>query len=439
MPFCARLLARGCLAALRAPVPEVSSTSWATFLTGVNPARHGIYGFIDLKPNSYDFFFPNLNHIAAPTLWEVAARSGLRTLCLNVPTTYPARPLEGVLVSGFPAPDFGKSFFPRHLAAEFEALGYTLDVEVGDVAADPAGFLRRVEQSLDARRLAFELLLEREPWQLCVAVITETDRLQHFLWRALADPAHVLHGPVLDFYRRVDRCVEALAARIGDGDALFLVSDHGFTGVKAQVYLNAWLRRRGYLKLAHDAEGFDRVDEETLAFALDPGRIYIHRAGRFPKGAVGAAEAEGLKLRLREELRELTWDARDARLAGHGEGERVMQDVFFREEIYSGAQLERAADLIAVAAEGFNLRGAWRHAACIGSDPMTGAHTRGGAVFYHRGELTRAEAEMQDVAPTVLSALGVDAGRWFDGRDISARAAHPSASRRGPATPDEPA
>lgn len=423
MPFCARLLSRGSLAALRAPVPEVSSTSWATFLTGVNPARHGIYGFIDLRPRSYNFFFPNLNHVAAPTLWDFAARSGLRTLCLNVPTTYPARPLDGVLISGFPAPDFKKSFFPQHLAAEFEALGYTLDVEVGDVADNPAAFLGRVEQSLDARQRAFQVLLEREEWSLCVSVITETDRLQHFLWHALANPGHALHGRVLDFYRRVDRCVEALAARIDDGDALFLVSDHGFAGVKAQIYLNAWLRRRGYLKLDHNAESFDRIDAGTRAFALDPGRIYIHRAGRFPRGAVGDAEAEAIKSELRQELSELTWDAPASRLGAGGDCERVMRDLFFREEIYSGALLESAADLIAVAADGFNLRGAWKHAGCVGSDSMTGAHTRDNAVFYCRGGLTQAEAEMQDVAPTVLSVLGVETGRGFDGRDLGAPAA----------------
>jgi predicted AlkP superfamily phosphohydrolase/phosphomutase len=427
MPFCARLLSRGSLAALRAPVPEVSSTSWVTFLTGVNPARHGVYGFIDLKPDSYRFFFPNLNHVSSPTLWDVAARHGLRTLCLNVPTTYPARPVNGVLISGFPSPDFKKSFYPPRLAAELEGMGYALDVEVGDVAGDPAGFLGRVEQSLDARLRAFELLIEREEWRLCVAVITETDRLQHFLWHALADTEHALHARVLDFYRRVDRCVEALAARIDEGDALFLVSDHGFAGVKAQVYLNAWLRELGYLKLGHDAESFDRMDAETRAFALDPGRIYIHRAGRFPNGAVGDAEAEALKTRLRQELSGLTWDAQTSRLGTDGRGERVIQDIFFKEEIYSGALIERAADLLAVAAEGFNLRGAWKHAECVGADSMTGAHTRGNAVFYYRGELTQAEAEMQDAAPTVLSALGVDAGRVFDGRDIRAHASGSSA------------
>ena len=423
MPFCAHLLQQGSLVSLRAPVPEVSSTSWATFLTGVNPARHGIYGFIDLKPFSYQFYFPNLKHLAAPTVWDIAGRVGLRTLCLNVPTTYPARPLDGVLVSGFPAPDFKKCFFPQHLAEELGALGYVLDVEVGDVAGDPAGFLRRIEQSLEARVRAFTHLLEREDWDLGIAVFTETDRLQHFLWNGLADPTHPLHTQVLDIYRRVDQCIEALAERINNSDALFLVSDHGFAGMKAQIYLNAWLRKGGYLALPPDAASFDCIDARTKAFALDPGRIYIHRAGRFPRGEVNAGEAEELRQKLRLELRSLTWHAQSAELGKSGEGEPVLQDIFLKEQIYSGSLLESAADLIAVPATGFNLRGAWKHSAILGSDSMTGTHTRRNAVFYYRGDLTlQAEVDMQDVAPTVLSALGVDYSVKFDGHNLSAPA-----------------
>lgn len=429
MPFCASLLRQGNLVSLRAPVPEVSSTSWATFLTGVNPARHGIFGFIDLKPYSYQFYFPNLKHVASPTLWDFAARAGLKTLCLNVPTTYPARPLNGILISGFPAPDYKKCFFPPQLAEELSALGYVLDVEVGDVGGDPAGFLLRIEQSLDARVRAFTHLLEREDWDLGIAVFTETDRLQHFLWNGLADPSHFLHAKVLEFYRRVDDCIAEVASKINDDDALFLVSDHGFTGVKAQIYLNAWLRRSGYLALSPDAESFNSIDAATKAFALDPGRIFIHRAGRFPHGAVNSGEAEELRQKLRVELSELTWNAQTMELGAPGEGEPVLQDIFLKEEIYSGALLETAADLIAVPATGFNLRGAWKHSAMVGSDSMTGAHTRGNAVFYYRGDLTiQAEAEMQDVAPTILSTLGVDYGGEFDGHNLTAPAVETSSA-----------
>lgn len=420
MPYCASLLTCGSLISLRAPAPEVSSTSWSTFLTGVNPARHGIFGFIDLKGFSYEFFFPNLKHLAALCLWDIAEQSGMTTLCLNVPTTYPAKPINGVLISGFPAANFEKSFFPERLAEEFEASGYVLDIEVGDVARDPEGFLRRIEQSLRARMRVFTTLLDRESWDLAVAVLTETDRLQHFLWNGLADSSHPLHAQVLEIYFLVDQCIAAFASRMDHSDSLFLVSDHGFASIKAQIYLNAWLRARGYLALRPDAKSFDCIDERTKAFALDPGRIFIHRESRFPRGSVKDSEAVDIAHNLRRELREITWKAEVGELRTSDDGEPILEDVFLKEEIYSGPLLERAADLIAVPAPGFNLRGAWKHDAPVGNDLMTGAHTRGNATFYYRGELASdAEADMQDAAPTVLAALGVDCSNFqFDGHNL---------------------
>ncbi len=81
--------------------PDISSVSWTSFMTGANPAEHGIYGFTDLRPNSYDLYFPNSRDIKAPTFWQELRDQGKinRTLILNIPNTYPTFPIEGLLVS----------------------------------------------------------------------------------------------------------------------------------------------------------------------------------------------------------------------------------------------------------------------------------------------------------------------------------------------------
>jgi len=48
MPNLAGLQEKGILAPMTASIPEVSSTSWSTFMTGVNPGKHGIYGFMEV-------------------------------------------------------------------------------------------------------------------------------------------------------------------------------------------------------------------------------------------------------------------------------------------------------------------------------------------------------------------------------------------------------
>ena len=58
-----------------ASIPDVSSTSWTSFMTGVNPGEHGIFGFMDLSPNSYKMVFPNSRDVYEPTIWEMLGQT----------------------------------------------------------------------------------------------------------------------------------------------------------------------------------------------------------------------------------------------------------------------------------------------------------------------------------------------------------------------------
>ncbi len=134
LPNLTELLGQGHCAELIAPVPEISSTSWASFLTGTNPGRHGIYGFVDLAGDGYRTYFPNVADLREPALWQHAGSAGRDTACLNVPGTYPAPVIRGTLISGFVAPEFDRAVTPAGLGGALRGFGYELDMEVGDVA-----------------------------------------------------------------------------------------------------------------------------------------------------------------------------------------------------------------------------------------------------------------------------------------------------------------
>ncbi|WP_234322798.1 alkaline phosphatase family protein [Streptomyces sp. NRRL S-350] len=410
MPKTAGLLPQGSLRAMSAPVPDISSTSWASFLTGTDPGTHGIYGFVDLQPGTYRTYFPNYGDLKAPPLWEAVDRSGGRSVIMNVPSTYPAPPLRGTLVSGFVAPDFDRAVYPPELREPLRALDYQLDVEVGDVAGDPDGFLDRVDAALAARRAAFAQVLS-DDWDLAVCVITETDRVHHFLWSSLIDPTARLHPRILDFYRRVDEAVAELADRAGDG-ALFIASDHGFGPADTQFYLNAWLRQAGYLALAPGAESLEEIDERTLAFALDPGRIYFNTADRFPRGGRPADPEEIgarlLALRLTE----------DGRIVEGGAGRPVVAEVLSGPRTYRGPYAGDAPDLVVMPAAGVQIRGAWATDRVVGTAPLTGTHTRSDATFWCRGDQGTEPLHMRDVAPSVLASLGIDPPPGTEGTDM---------------------
>ena len=120
-PNLARLARRGTLTELRASVPEVSSVSWSCFMTGQNPAVHGIFGFTDL--DGYRLRFPNFSDLRAPTLFDRLAERGGRSVVINLPATYPARPLRGVLVSGFVAVELRRAVVGPRLPPRGERQG----------------------------------------------------------------------------------------------------------------------------------------------------------------------------------------------------------------------------------------------------------------------------------------------------------------------------
>jgi predicted AlkP superfamily phosphohydrolase/phosphomutase len=420
LPCLGGLLTEGTTAELVAPVPEVSSTSWATFLTGVNPGRHGIYGFTDLRPGSYEVYFPNLADLRAAPLWEHAEAAGLTTLSLNVPGTYPAPPISGGIISGFVAPLVERAVQPPRLAAAMRRLGYQIEAEVGDVASDPGAFVGRLRQALAARVRLYGHLLATEPWDLAVAVVTETDRLQHFLWRQLTDPSEELNGPIIDFYREVDDAVAALLdCCAGTPTDVYIISDHGFGPADCQFHVNAWLRAQGWLAPLDAAPKLAAIDGSTQVFALDPGRFYINSEERFASGQATAAQASELAAEIAEALRALRW--RDGAVGPEVDGPPAMSEVYRRDDIYHGPITDQAPDVVAVPAAGVQLRGAWQSAGLTGTDVRTGTHTRGDALAWasQAGLAPAGQVDMADIAPTVLGGLGAARAGRFDGRDLT--------------------
>src|SRR5205807_2603670 len=88
--------------------------------------------------------------------------------------------------------------------------------------------------------------------------------------------------------------VEELGYRTDD-DALCVGSDHGFAPVRAEVHRNHWLAEEGFLRFGGVQPGsLADIGSGTVAFALDPGRIYLHRKGRYPLGEVSPRDEPGI-------------------------------------------------------------------------------------------------------------------------------------------------
>ena len=95
----------------------------------MNPGRHRIFGFFEAQVDEYGVWFQDLDDVKAPALWDHAQAHGKRTISINLPGTYPAPPFNGVMISGFIAPDLARSVYPKMLLPYVEKAGYLLEDE----------------------------------------------------------------------------------------------------------------------------------------------------------------------------------------------------------------------------------------------------------------------------------------------------------------------
>lgn len=370
-----------------ASVPEVSSTSWTSFMTGVNPGEHGIYGFMELHPGTYRVYFPNFTDVKAPTVWEIlggsagAKRSSLdgryrdaiageyRSVVLNLPQTYPAGPINGVLTAGFVAPDLKKATYPDEAYRYLQSIGYESDVDASKAIDETEVFLADLSRALEKRRIAFEHFMESEEWDLFIGTITETDRLHHFFFDAALDPAHPRHQAFVSLYRDLDSLIGIIHDKfmaMTDGNGLFMtLSDHGFACIRQEIYVNQWLKREGYLKTDPGRPYFDQIDHGTRAFALDPGRIYINVKGKYPRGAVKPDDRKKVMEEIRSGI--LALEDRD--------GNRVVGEVRDNDALYSGPLKNKGPDLVLVPRDGYDMKGTLSKTEVMGMERFTGMHT----------------------------------------------------------------
>ncbi|MFP5263019.1 MAG: alkaline phosphatase family protein [Blastocatellia bacterium] len=409
MPRMAELIGRGTLLQMDTSLPDISSVAWTSFMTGANPGRHGIYGFLDLQPNSYKIYFPNSGHIKSETVWGAVSRAGRRSVVINVPSTYPARPLNGILISGFVAVDLNKATHPQSLVPTLREMDYRIDVDARKVQQSHDALMEDILQTLDRRVTALLHFFDKEPWDLFIGVVTETDRLQHFFMDAIADEAHKYHSAFRDFYRRVDNFLGRVMERLR-GETLLVMSDHGFTPIKRQVYLNRWLVDNGYLKLKDNARSIEDIGDGSVAFALDPGRVYLNVKGKYPNGAVEPADARRLAREIKSGLSEIS-----------AEGAPVVKRVYERDELFRGPVIDSAPDLCVQTIYGYDLKGAVNKKDLMDREIFTGMHTQDDATLFINspgGALRPDKPHITDVAPTLLSAMELDIPEGMDGRPI---------------------
>jgi predicted AlkP superfamily phosphohydrolase/phosphomutase len=414
MPNFGELIRQGSFQPLFSVLPTVSCVAWSSFMTGKNPAKHNIFGFLDRSAGSYLPYVPNASNMTSSTLWDILSAEGKRVVVMGVPVTYPPKEVNGILVSGFLAPDIEKATYPIELGKELkEKYDYRLDIDPWKAREDVDSVSPQVTEVFHRRRDTLRSLMKDVEWDFFMTHFMETDRLHHFLWEHMEESREPYCSQFKDFYREVDDFIGELNRELEGKATLVILSDHGFCTLKEEVYVNQWLVERGYLRFNGDEpKGIQDIDAgNSRAYSLDPGRIYINLKGREPGGTVNPGSEYQV---LRDELvREL------AAIRDPKTGEVMLESVKTRDELYSGPNFDTAPDIIMVPKRGYDLKGSVNKKTLTDKGPIVGMHTFDDAMLYIRGQdIKRTDISIIDLMPTLLQLMGCSVPVDTDGRSV---------------------
>jgi predicted AlkP superfamily phosphohydrolase/phosphomutase len=481
LPVLGKLMEEGAWGDLESTIHPLSPQAWASFMTGKNPGKHGIFEFVDHEPNSYAIRYVNGGSVRGQKLWELLSDAGKRVCVINVPFTYPPDRVNGYLIAGLDAPGTHSDFcYPPEVLDELTDEFGEYRLRQHPYKAKPETYIEEISGQFDYILKVAKYLKAKEPWDLFVVVFESTDLVQHFYWHyAFPEDFGIpptenrnLAEAILDVYVKIDKGLGELLKLCDSDETVIVMSDHGFAPCRRIFFMDKWLYAQGYLAY-HDKKqrsfvltralhtGFQRyfpnklkgwvtalvpglrdqlrsylttatIDwQRTRAFSLgiDSTNIFINVRGRFPEGIV----EEGRQYEhLRDEIAERLGDLGDPET-----GERIVERVYKREELYHGDCLSKAPDLLVTWKNfEYNTRRGYQRTGdgFLGSSlefsdvsgysslQKSGTHHVKG-VFVAKGLAVKNQdafqgARIVDLAPTILYLSGERIPKDMDGRII---------------------
>lgn len=476
LPVISSLMNSGSWGELRSTILPVTPPAWASFMTGKNSGKHGVYGFYATQDGSYETKMVSGRSIRAKKIWDYLDKE--KVGLVDIPMTYPPEPINGFMISGWPVPSDDNIFtHPPELHTEVirEVGEYWIDKTFASLPRNSiidgiANLYRYTKMRRDA---ALYLLKNKGPFDLFVIVFRGTDFVQHEAFkffdedycRANPEAAAKYKDLIYQFYERMDQTVGELVSGMGENAVTIIMSDHGGGPMKKKFYINRWFKKEGFLavntktslkewRLAKRplSEIMDRLKlshvnqilpsfinrlplfypkvyqrhpsaivnwEKTKSYAnltWTDGVVNVNLMGRDPKGIVPKEDYEN----VRDEIIRKLKDLEDPET-----GEKIIQDVLKKEDIYKGPFMDNAPDICILTKEtSYYFSPALDDGPILEKpdNPAPAPHRMEG-VFIINGEDIKpcgkiTGLDITDIAPTVLYLMGKQIPESMDGKVI---------------------
>lgn len=458
--------------------PPDSVTAWISAYTGLNPASHGVINFIDAADRAKRFLFDNVDNrlFRGRTFWDIAGEFGKR-VCVVLPyAVFPPYQVNGVMICRTLSEDQQAQpiqAFPSSICNKYEISSSSLLLFHGFPSKRQLGsFVESChERTLAEAKLGLKVL-KNEEWDLFFIYFSAIDAIQHTFWSYYDEkhPDYPGRSPYSDiireFYILCDSVVAEFVRHIDPDATLILLSDHGHgTRPTRMVKINEILRRKGLLfpktvglknntfiqpgytkkvladlvnrfgvghsslRLMQKFPVWKRIFtspasvdwEKTVAYVSDLSALksYSYGGVMINKKSLNDKEYEEIRCRLISELR---------RIEEPISGENLMKWIRPREELYQGNYLGKYPDILFELEEEYGI--SWDLGGNIFAEGymhkiQPGSHKMQSPVLLiskkDNDTCVKKDCTLMDIAPTVLSLLGIKNDFGFEGSSIVQR------------------
>ncbi|MFQ5821165.1 MAG: alkaline phosphatase family protein [Candidatus Heimdallarchaeota archaeon] len=448
LPNLRKLILNGVSGDLESSIPSTTFPAWKCYSTGKKPEKFGIYSFVGVDLKNKKIVIHDSTSCKSEELWDHMGKKGLRVGVVNMPTTFPPKKVNGFMVCG---PFSTKGYtFPKKLERELEEnYGYkiisnyhlTRDKDIGSV-------IRTMKSRFDFVKDA----LRKENLDFLHLTIFSTDTVQHFLWDS---------KEVKCVWKHVDEYLGDLLDSLNEKFTCIIMSDHGFTRLKARFCLDTWLEKKGYLKMkpnlvfrgmltALDSLG---LSSDILYSILRKLKVFRMLSKVLPTGMriklaryvsrIGMRKLKGMESKIdwnhsnvipclsllylnpdRPESRKIKKKLPKelSKVKNPKNGEQIIKRVYSKEEIYSETNLPMAPDLVLVPKEGYHISNLVGKNVIVDSweGGWVGTHEQKG-IFIAYGSNIKEDAKIEgakivDLAPTILHMMRLPVPKDMDGK-----------------------
>ncbi|MDD5069868.1 MAG: alkaline phosphatase family protein [Candidatus Omnitrophica bacterium] len=287
LPNLAKIIKDGVYAYLDSTIPPLTPVAWPGMFTGKLPGKTGIFDFslptgkIDRKRPKPEVKRVNSSFIKTKSIWELLTERNMRSVVLDVPLTYPAYQINGVMISRVMAADSKRTVYPQSLYKELKKQGLILDdlTEKKEKTEDThlserkhclkkevtAAQKRQIKKErvnqmisgIDEKVKLVKYLNQTQEWDFFMAVFMEADQAGHGFWPD--------KQKISKIYQRLDKAVGEIFSFLPKDCLKVIASDHGFQSVKGVFFVDEWLRGKGYLEKTFEAD--DETEEKLKNIA----------------------------------------------------------------------------------------------------------------------------------------------------------------------------